>query len=132
MKLDRNYLTSEEIAYVVGQVSMRNDYVEREVLKVGLVAQLLISELEGKYEDNSDIYNEVMKNEIKLECEIINYNIIDKLVEKNIGIESALTNLINQFSSKLETDIKEATEKFDMNVIVNKLSELMNNKGVDK
>ena len=83
MKIVRDYLTSQEIGYIVNAMLEKETALEKEVVKVALVAQLLGEDL-GDFEDCNDIYDKVVADStINFEAIINNYDVIDKLVEED-------------------------------------------------
>ena len=120
MTLKRNYLTSQEIATVVASMIQKEYSVEREIVKVGLVAQLLIEDL-GEYDNCDDIYDVVMENNIDF-TQVSNYYIIDYLVEQEIGIEKVLKDFVNIMNDK----VVEAVNKLDLNGAIKQLGEISN------
>ena len=59
MKVVRDYLTSEEINYIVDSMLKNDNAVAREILKVGMVAQFLCEDLD-EFESCNDIYDKVV------------------------------------------------------------------------
>ena len=59
MELKRNYLTSDELVGIVNELVQHESAVEREIIKVGMVAQCLIDEMD-EYKD-AIIQNEAHK-----------------------------------------------------------------------
>ena len=54
MKIVRDYLTSEELIYIVESLLDKKTAVEREIMKVGLVAQFVCEDI-GDFENCNDI-----------------------------------------------------------------------------
>ena len=87
MKLKKGYLTAEELEFIVSKMIGIEGAVNREILKVGLVAQFVIEDLE-EFESCNDIYNKLVETEdINLIYSVHNYDVIDKLVKEEVGID---------------------------------------------
>lgn len=121
MKITRDYLTSQELGYIVNVMLEKETALEKEVVKVALTAQLLCEDL-GEFEDCNDIYDKVVANGIDFSSIINNYNIIDKLVAEETGINKVLNDFINNISIKLEDSIK----NLDLNGAIKELKGIAN------
>ena len=119
MKIVRDYLTSQEIGYIINAMLEKETALEREVVKVGMVAQLVGEDL-GEFEDCNDIYDKVVADDkINLSALINNYDIIDKLVADELSINKILKDFVNDINKKIDevdltnavTQLKEIVEK---------------------
>lgn len=120
MKIVRDYLTSGEIGYIVNAMLEKETAIEREVVKVGLVAQLVCEDM-GDFNDCNDIYDKVVTDPKLNFSEIINnYNIIDKLVAEEIGVNKILKDFVDDISKKLDN----ATKNIDLNGAIKQLKEI--------
>lgn len=125
MKIVRDYLTSEELGYIVNAMLEKETAVEREIVKVALVAQLVCEEI-GDFNDCNDIYDKVVADPKFNFSEIINnYNIIDKLVAEEMGVNKILKDFVNDINKKLDN----ATKNMDLNGAIKQLKEI-SEKGV--
>jgi hypothetical protein len=115
----RKYLTSEEINYIINEMLNRDNAFEREIVKVGMVAQLLVKDL-GEFEDCNGVYDYVMENNIDLEKNIVNYSIIDKLVDKELSIDKFMKEFIISFDER----INESMKNLDLNGAIKELKEV--------
>lgn len=115
----RKYLTSEEINYIINEMLNRDNAFEREIVKVGMVAQLLVKDL-GEFEDCNGVYDYVMENNIDLEKNIVNYSIIDKLVDKELSIDKFMKEFIIGFDER----INESMKNLDLNGAIKELKEV--------
>lgn len=115
----RKYLTSEEINYIINEMLNRDNAFEREIVKVGMVAQLLVKDL-GEFEDCNGVYDYVMENNIDLEKNIVNYSIIDKLVDKELSIDKFMKEFIVGFDER----INESMKNLDLNGAIKELKEV--------
>lgn len=120
MKIVRDYLTSEEINFIVDSMLKNDDAVAREVLKVGMVAQFLCEDL-GEFESCNDIYDKVVADSKLNFSEIVNnYDIIDKLYAQETSTEKILKDFVNSINSKLDKSLKD----FDLNSLISQLKEI--------
>ena len=109
MTLKRNYLTSEEIAFVTGSMINATDEYQRQIMRYGLVAQFTVDGLDVTDDIiNDDIYDMLIENSIDLDKSITNIDIIDKIV----GRELSLANVIDKGIDKLIARVDESTDKF--------------------
>ena len=120
MKVVRDYLTSNELEYIVNAMLEKDNAVEREIVKVGLVAQLVCEEI-GDFNDCNDIYDKVVADpKINFSAIINNYDIIDKLVSEEIGVNKILKDFVDDINKKLDN----ATKNIDLNGAINQLKEI--------
>ena len=120
MKIVRDYLTSQEIGYIVNAMLEKETALEREVVKVALVAQLLGEDL-GDFEDCNDIYDKVVADStINFEAIINNYDVIDKLVAEETGVNKIIKDFIDNVSKQLEESFKNV----DLNGAIAQLKEI--------
>jgi len=122
MKIVRDYLTSQELNYIVNAMLEKETVLEREVVKVALVAQLVCEEIDD-FEDCNDIYDKVVADSKINFSEIINnYNIIDKLYAEETGVNKILKDFVDNINIKLDN----ATKNMDLNGAINQLKEIAN------
>ena len=117
----KKYLTSNELAFVVSEMLKHDNVVDREVVKVGMVAQLVVKEL-GEYEDCNGVYDYVMEKGIDL-TKIVNYNDIDRLVNEELGVNKVIRDFVVEFENK----ISKSLEGLDLNKAIEELKELADN-----
>ena len=118
----KKYLTSDEISYVVNEMVQRKNAVEREIVKVGMVAQLVIKDL-GEYENCNDIYDYIMEKGIDL-TKIVNYNDIDKFVNEELGVNKIIADFVEDFTK----NISKSLEGLDLNGAIAQLKEIADKK----
>lgn len=124
MKITRNYLTSEELTFIINAMLDKKTALEREIVKVGLVAQILCEDLDKeKFEDCNDIYDMVMADDtINFSIIVNNYDIIDKIVSEELSVTNVIRDFVKDINEKLDkmgdidlngaiTQLKEITEK---------------------
>ena len=117
----KKYLTSNEISYIVNEMVQRKNAVEREIVKVGMVAQLVIKDL-GEYENCNDIYDYIMEKGIDL-TKIVNYNDIDKFVNEELGVNKIIADFVEDFTK----NISKSLEGLDLNGAIAQLKEIADN-----
>lgn len=117
----KKYLTSNELAFIVSEMLKHDNAVDREVVKVGMVAQLVVKEL-GEYEDCNGVYDYVMEKGIDL-TKIVNYNDIDRLVNEELGVNKVIRDFVVEFENK----ISKSLEGLDLNKAIGELKELADN-----
>ena len=104
----KKYLTSNELMEVVNELTkaengelVHKTAVERYILKVGMVAQIVLDDMD-KFKDCNEIYDYVVENDIDFEMEVNNYYMIDKLVNKELGIDTTVRVFLESLNSKLQ------------------------------
>ena len=101
MELKRNYLTSEELVGIVNELIQHESAIEREIIKVGMVSQCLIDGMD-EYKDCNAMYDAIMENGIDFDMEVDNYYMIDKLVDKELGIDTTVRVFLESLNGKLQ------------------------------
>ena len=120
MKLNRNYLTSDELVGIVNELIQHESAVEREIIKVGMVAQCLIDGGMKEYKDCNAMYDAIMENGIELDMEVSNYYMIDKLVNKELGVEK----VIKDFVDSISDSIKDIPSTLDIQNLMTQMKEV--------
>ena len=127
MKIVRDYLTSEELIYIVNAMLEKETAVEREIVKVALVAQLLAEDI-GEFEDCNDVYDKVVADDtINLSAIVNNYDVIDKLVAEEMSIEKILKDFVNNIEERLKS-----MKDIDFNSVLSQLKEISEKGDVEK
>ena len=105
----KKYLTSNELMEVVNELTkvengelVHKTVVERYILKVGMVAQIVLDDMD-KFNDCNEIYDYVVENDIDFDMEVNNYYMIDVLVKE----ELSTTNVIRDFVKSMEVSMKD-------------------------
>ena len=120
MKIVRDYLTSEELNYIINAMLEKETALDREVVKVGLVAQLLAEDI-GEFNDCNDVYDRVVADDtINFSKIVNNYDIIDKLVAEELGINKIAKDFTNIINTKLDS----ALTNIELNGAINQLKEM--------
>ena len=120
MELKRNYLTSDELVGIVNELIQHESAVEREIIKVGMVAQCLIDGGMKEYKDCNAMYDAIMENGIELDMEVSNYYMIDKLVIKELGVEK----VIKDFVDSISDSIKDIPSTLDIQNLMTQMKEV--------
>lgn len=126
----RKYLTSYEIGFIVNEMLNKDNAVEREIVKVGLVAQLTVKDLveltdeafKEKFEDCNSVYDYVMEKGIDL-TKIVNYEALDRLYNEEVGVNKILKDFVDDFKN----EISKSLEGINLNEAVSQLRELSEN-----
>ena len=122
MKIVRDYLTSAELGFIVNSMLEKDNALDREVVKVGLVAQLLAEDI-GEFEDCNDVYDKVVADDtINLSKIVNNYDIIDKIVAEELGINKIVKDFIADINKRLDE-----MENIDLEGAINQLKEISEN-----
>ena len=120
MKIVRDYLTSAELGFIVNAMLEKDNALDREVVKVGLVAQLLAEDI-GEFNDCNDVYDKVVADDtINFSKIVNNYDVIDKLVAEELGVNKTLSDFVKDINDKLE----KAISNLDLNGAITQLKEI--------
>lgn len=120
MKLKRNYLTAEELIFIVENILKAETEVEKEIIKIGIIAQLLIEDLEERDTCN-EYFDIVFENGIDFSREVVNYYMIDKIVEKENSLYSIIKSLIESLEDSIK-DLPNEMQKIDFKEISDKIN----------
>lgn len=119
MKIVRDYLTSAELGFIVNSMLEKDNALDREVVKVGLVAQLLAEDI-GEFADCNDVYDKVVADDtINFSKIVNNYDIIDKIVAEELGINKIVKDFIADINKRLDE-----MENIDLEGAINQLKEI--------
>lgn len=126
MKVTRDYLTSEELNFIVNAMLEKESALDREIVKVGLVAQLLVEDL-GEFEDCNDVYDKVVTNsKINFSAIVNNYNIIDKIVAEELGVNNIIKDFVKSINERLDK-----IGNIDLNSAIAQLKDMAEKEGVE-
>ena len=105
MKIVRDYLKSEELSFIINAMLEKDNALDREIVKVGLVAQLLAEDI-GEFNDCNDVYDKVVADDtINLSKIVNNYDVIDKIVAEELGINNIIKDFVKDMNDKLDKTI---------------------------
>lgn len=119
MKIIKHYLTSEELSFIVETILEKDNALEREIVKIGLIAQIVCEDL-GEYENCNDIYDIIVKENIQFKELINNYDIIDKVVNEELGVNKTIKDFVDNMQEKLNKSL----DNFDIDDVIKKLGEV--------
>ena len=124
MKIERNYLTADEIGVVVSAMLEKDNEYERQMAKYGVVAQFLelVEVKDGM--DCSDMYTELVKNGIDLDTQIINLYLVDKIVDKELGVAKTVGAILSEVIEQAD----EALKSIDPKAMLVELNNIKNGK----
>lgn len=128
MKIIRKYLTSEELSFIINAMLEKDNALDREVVKVGLVAQLLCDNIGEDVNDCNDIYDKVVADDsINFSAIVNNYDIIDIIVDKELGVNNILKDFVVGINEKLDN----ATKNLNLDSAIKQLREIADKEGTE-
>lgn len=102
MKLKRDYLTSDEMAMIVNTVLETEGAINREVVKVGLVYQLL-SEEEEQFETCNEYYDKYISQEdVYFPYDVRNYIDMEDIIADELGVKNVIKEAIKDIEKKID------------------------------
>lgn len=108
MEFKRNYLTSDEIGYIVSNMLQKETSYERYMLAYSLTAQLLIDGLVvGENDDCNSIYTKVISNGIQIEKEVINFNLIKDIIDGELNTATVISKVLNEAIESINQSLNE-------------------------
>lgn len=115
VKNTRQYLTSEEIAFISNKMINANSVFERIMIKWGLIGQFLY-DFEGVLDitdetTTNDIYNCMVENNIDIYFDIHNINDLDTVVNTEFGVSKTVEKVLNGIIEKLNESMKDIDPK---------------------
>ena len=123
MKLERNYLTSDEINYILNSLDGVDDEFSKEILKIALIGQMLIEDVNwDEYETCNDMYDAIVAEGIDLTMEVRNFYMIDDILYK----ENSLEKVVERFLNGIESKIEEYGKSIDAESLKGLIGELKN------
>lgn len=126
---DEKFLTNDELRYILRGVSNATDEFSKEILKVALVAQIVMPDVNwDEYETCNDMYDAVMAEGISFENEIRNYYLIDKIIYNENSVEKIVANFLNDLSNKID----EYAKTVDLSQMEGLVGELKKLSGADE
>ena len=125
MKIVRDYLTSDELGFVINAMLEKDNAFDREVVKVGLVAQILGEDI-GDFNDCNEVYDKVVADStINLSAIVNNYDVIDKIVAEELGINKIIKNFVADINKRLDE-----MENIDLEGAIKQLKEITENNDI--
>ena len=121
MKIVRDYLTSDELGFIINAMLEKDNALDREVVKIGLVAQLVVEDL-GEFNDCNEVYDKVVADDtINFSAIINNYDVIDKIIAEELSINKIIKDFIVDINKRLDS-----IESVDLESAINQLKEISN------
>ena len=128
MKIVRKYLTSEELSFIINAMLEKDNALDREVVKVGLVAQILCDDIGDDVDNCNDIYDKVVADDsINFSAIVNNYDIIDIVVDKELGVNNILKDFVTGINEKLDN----ATKNLNLDSAIKQLREIADKEGTE-
>lgn len=133
--LDRNYLTSEEMAFIAREMLNKDNALEREIVQVSLLAQILFNEeyqkkIEG-FESCNDIYDWLFKEGIGVSWvyEIENIDTIEEVIHDELSTSKVVERFLTDLSEKIDEYAKNLNEE-SLKGLLENLQNVVNKKEV--
>ena len=127
MKIVRDYLKSEELSFIINAMLEKDNALDREIVKVGLVAQLLAEDI-GEFNDCNDVYDKVVADDtINLSKIVNNYDVIDKIVAEELGVN----NIVKDFVASINQKLDNAMQNINLDSAIKQLKELADKEGTE-
>ena len=123
MKLVKKYLTTDELVQIVDTLKTKETFIEKEIIKIGMVAQFCIDDfIENKEDlDCGEIYDLIVKDETNIYDDIVlgikNYHVIDDIMSNEDGVVSLIKSFLEEVEEKIDNTenpalaLSEAIEK---------------------
>ena len=128
MKLRRTYLTAEEIGAVVENMLEKDNEYERQMVKYGILGQLLVDGLELTDEDDCNtIYTKLIEGGIDLDDSVTNIKLLDKIVDKELGVAKVVEGILNGVVAQ----INESMANIDPKAMLVELEKLAKGEGLN-
>lgn len=125
IKLNRTYLTSDEIAYISNEMINANSEFERIMIKWGLIGQFLYDFGDGFEVVNdtttNDIYNYMVSNGVDIMKDVDNICHIDNIVDTELGVTKTIEKVLNEIINSLNESMKNIDPK-ELMVELNKIN----------
>lgn len=125
IKLNRTYLTSDEIAYISNEMINANSEFERIMIKWGLIGQFLYDFGDGFEVVNdtttNDIYNYMVSNGVDIMKDVDNIYHIDNIVDTELGVTKTIEKVLNEIINSLNESMKNIDPK-ELMVELNKIN----------
>lgn len=114
MELKRKYLNTSEIATITEDMILAETEYERQLIKYGYIGKLLIGvENLGLTDDDTLnlVYETMLENGIDVDKEIVNIDIIDKIVNKELGVAKTVEKVLNGVIESIDESMKNIDPK---------------------
>jgi hypothetical protein len=109
MELKRKYLNTSEIATITEDMILAETEYERQLIKYGYIGKLLIGvENLGLTDDDTLnlVYETMLEKGIDVDKEVVNIDIIDKIVDKELGVAKTVEGILNGVIANIDESMK--------------------------
>jgi hypothetical protein len=114
MELKRKYLNTSEIATITEDMILAETEYERQLIKYGYIGKLLIGvENLGLTDDDTLnlVYETMLEKGIDVDKEVVNIDIIDKIVDKELGVAKTVEKILNGVIESIDESMKNIDPK---------------------
>ena len=94
-------------------ISAETEY-ERQLMRYGLTGKLLIGvEALGLTDDDTlnKVYETMLENNIDIDKEVINIDVVDKIVDKELGVAKTVEGILNGVIASIDESMKNIDPK---------------------
>lgn len=106
MKINKYYLTSNEIIEIVNELVKQETEIARHIVLYGMVAQCVCDLSDVHWENCNDLYDEIVKQGIYDDFyDIVNFVDIREIVKEEIGVSSTIREFTTSLGNRL-SDVK--------------------------
>ena len=112
MKLKRNYLNAGEIAFITTRMLEVETEYERQMVRYGATISLLVDDTEFTEDETyNDIYTIALENGINIDKEVINIDVVDKIVDRELGVAKTVEGILNGVIASIDESMKNIDPK---------------------
>lgn len=124
MTFKRNYLTSDDLTYILNTLDAVEDEFSREILKVALTAQILIEDEDwDSYNNCNDMYDKIVSEGINFYDKVKNYYVIDEIIRKQNSVEKVVERFLDGLNQKID-EYSKLIDLSQMETLVGELKKL--------
>lgn len=135
MKLKRDYLTSEELFFIINELENTNNIIEAEILKIGTIYQLLVEDA-PILDSCNDYYDLYISDNDTSDIDYFYINIKNEyLINDYIENKFSLNKIFKDFFNDIEQKIDEYSNTIDaekMSLQIEQLKGLIGNDNIQK
>ena len=124
MKFKRDYLTSDDLTYILNNLDAVEDEFSKEILKVALTAQILIEDGDwDSYNNCNDIYDKIVSEGINFYDKVKNYYVIDEIIRKQNSVEKVVERFLDGLNQKID-EYSKLIDLSQMETLIGELKKL--------
>lgn len=133
LKLNKNYLTIEEIGNIVNQCAEKHTSYECELIKTVLVAKYCL-DYDFNDKDNITIYNELAGKDFLDNgyFAITNIEVLEDCIRKENSIEQTFREFLESLNKSIEKGMKKIPKNFDTKEFIKKVEDVVGRKENNK